>query len=69
MGPGKPWGYDDFDIDENRLPNFGQMVKWLEARQQKTVLWIAPFFQGKMAQEAHAKGYTLAGQERPVNGN
>lgn len=68
-GLGKPWGYDDFDIDENRLPNFAEMVKWLEAQQMKTVLWIAPFFQGQMAKEAHAKGYTLAGQVRPITGN
>lgn len=68
-GPGKPWGYDDFDIDETRLPNFAGMVKWLDGQHTKTVLWIAPFFQGKMMQEAHAKGYTLAGQVRPSNGN
>ena len=24
-GPGKPWGYDDFDIDYDRLPNFDAM--------------------------------------------
>src|SRR6185295_11379291 len=23
------WGYDDFEIDEKRLPNFGRMVNWL----------------------------------------
>ena len=68
-GPGKPWGYDDFDIDENRLPNFGRMVQWLDGNDTKTVLWIAPFFQGKMMQEALAKSYTLAGQVRPANGN
>jgi alpha-glucosidase (family GH31 glycosyl hydrolase) len=68
-GPGKPWGYDDFDIDEQRLPNFAEMVKWLDGKQTKTVLWIAPFYQGKMMQEALAKGYTLAGQVRPVSGN
>lgn len=68
-GPGKPWGYDDFDIDENRLPNFAEMVKWLDDQQTKTVLWIAPFFQGRMMQEALAKGYTLAGQVRPLTGN
>lgn len=68
-GPGKPWGYDDFEIDEQRLPNFGKMVKWLESQDQKTVLWIAPFFQGKMAEVAQSKGYTLAGQVRPSNGN
>ena len=45
------------------------MVKWLEGQQHEDVLWIAPFFQGEMAEEAHAKGYTLAGQVRPRNGN
>jgi alpha-glucosidase (family GH31 glycosyl hydrolase) len=68
-GVGQPWGYDDFQIDEKRLPHFGEMVKWLEGLDAKTVLWIAPFFQGEMAKQAHAKGYTLAGQVRPSNGN
>jgi alpha-glucosidase (family GH31 glycosyl hydrolase) len=67
-GPGR-MGYDDFDIDYKRLPNFDVMVKYLEAENQKTVLWIAPFFQGKMTDEANAKGYTLAGQVRPPSGN
>jgi alpha-D-xyloside xylohydrolase len=68
-GPGKPWGYDDFDIDEKRLPNFAEMVKWLDGERAKTVLWIAPFFQGQMMREALARSYTLAGQVRPVTGN
>jgi alpha-glucosidase (family GH31 glycosyl hydrolase) len=68
-GIGQPWGYDDFEIDEKRLPHFDQMVKWLEANDQKTVLWIAPFFQGKMSDEALAKKWNLAGQVRPSNGN
>ena len=68
-GPGKPWGYDDFDIDEQRLPNFAAMVQWLDSNQTKTVLWIAPFFQGKMMQQALAKAYVLAGQVRPITGN
>jgi alpha-D-xyloside xylohydrolase len=68
-GPGFPWGYDDFEIDNNRLPHFAEMVKWLDGNGAKTVLWIAPFFQGEMAKQAHAKGYTLAGQVRPINGN
>ncbi len=68
-GPGKPWGYDDFDIDENRLPNFVEMVRWLDADKTKTVLWIAPFFQGEMMKVALAKGYALPGQIRPVTGN
>ena len=63
------WGYDDFEIDQKRLPHFAEMVKWLEANNQKTVLWIAPFFQGKMAEEALGNKWNLAGQVRPSNGN
>ena len=67
-GPG-PLGYDDFEIDEKRLPHFAEMVKWLNGQNTQLVLWIGPFFQGQMATEATAKGYTLAGQERPKSGN
>ena len=67
-GPGK-MGYDDFEIDYKRLPHFDAMVKWLEWQNTKTVLWIAPFFQGKMSEDGTAKGYSLAGQVRPASGN
>lgn len=67
-GPGK-MGYDDFEIDDKRLPNFDAMVKWLGAHDQKLVLWIAPFLQGNMATEGTEKGYTLKGQVRPSSGN
>jgi alpha-D-xyloside xylohydrolase len=66
-GPGR-LGYDDFEIDSNRLPNFEQMVKWLNGQGTQAMLWIAPFFQGKMATEALAKGYNLPGQ-RPTASN
>ncbi len=64
-GPG-PLGYDDFEIDARRLPNFEAEVKWLESQNMKTVLWIGPFFQGKMIKESLDKGYTLAGQTKPT---
>jgi len=67
-GPGS-WGYDDFLIDTNRLPNFAESVKWINEQQMQMVLWIGPFFQGEMLTNALAKGYTLAGQKRPANGN
>jgi alpha-glucosidase (family GH31 glycosyl hydrolase) len=68
-GPGSPWGYDDFEIDEKRLPHFAEMVKWLNGQDAQMLLWIAPFFQGQMEKEAMARGYNLAGQQRPANGN
>ena len=68
-GPGSPWGYDDFEIDEKRLPHFAEMVKWLNGHDTQMLLWIAPFVQGQMEKEALAKGYGLAGQKRPANGN
>jgi alpha-glucosidase (family GH31 glycosyl hydrolase) len=60
-GPGR-LGYDDFEIDPSRLPNFAGMVRWLNENRMQMLLWIAPFFQGRMEQEALAKGYNLAGQ-------
>ena len=68
-GVGKPWGYDDFEIDPVRLPHFREMVQWLESRHSKTVLWITASYNGKMATEALAKGYVYPGQTRPANGN
>lgn len=68
-GPGQPWGYDDFEVDAQRLPNFGKMIEWLGSMDTKLVLWIGPFFQGQMATNALERGWTLAGQVRPKNGN
>jgi len=65
-GPGR-LGYDDFEIDPARLPNFPAMVRWLSERQTRLALWIAPFFQGRMEKEAIARGYTLAGQPPQPN--
>ena len=65
-GPGR-LGYDDFEIDPARQPNFGEMVKWLNGRNQQMMLWIAPFFQGQMEKEALARGYNLPGQPPQPN--
>ncbi len=67
-GPG-PLGYDDFEIDNDRFPHFAESVKWLTEQNIHTVMWIGPFFQGQMATNALAKGYTLAGQVRVPGGN
>ena len=67
-GPG-PLGYDDFEIDEKRLPNFAASVQWLKEQNIRTLLWIGVFLQGKMADEGLAKGYTLAGQKPQTHGN
>ncbi len=61
-GPGR-LGYDDFEVDPQRLPNFEASVKWLNSLQTQMVLWIAPFLQGRMEKEGLEKGYTLAGQK------
>jgi len=63
------WGYDDFEIDPKRLPNFAESIKWIKEQRMQMVLWIGPFFQGEMLTNALAKGYNLPGQKRPANGN
>jgi alpha-D-xyloside xylohydrolase len=65
-GPGR-LGYDDFEIDPKRLPNFAESVKWLGDQNIRMLLWIAPFFQGKMEKEGQEKGFTLAGQKPSSN--
>ncbi|MGK9477824.1 TIM-barrel domain-containing protein [Melioribacter sp. OK-6-Me] len=60
----RPWGpgvrgFDDYKIDYERLPNFEKMIKWLDSKNIKTMLWIGPFVMGKMADTAAAKGYEL----------
>ncbi len=57
-----PFGYDDFDWDEDRLPNPEAMVQWLAARETKFMLWIAPWAVGKMADEAVQLGYTVTSE-------
>ncbi len=58
-----PLGYDDFEVDPARMPNFADMVTWLRSMDMRTVLWIAPFLQGKMAEEGISRGYTMPGQD------
>ncbi len=60
-GPG-PSGYDDFEIDYSRMPNFEASIKWLNENNTQMLMWIGPYFQGKMKEEALAKGYNLPGQ-------
>ncbi|HWV56927.1 MAG TPA: TIM-barrel domain-containing protein, partial [Longimicrobiales bacterium] len=62
----RPWGpgvigYDDFDIDPARLPNFEAMVQWLREQDVRTLLWIGPFVKGQMQEEIIARGYGLPG--------
>jgi len=66
-GPG-PLGYDDFEIDAKRLPNFPETIRWVNEKHMQMMMWIGPFFQGNMAKEAMAKGYTLPGQ-KPTRNN
>ncbi len=61
-GPGR-LGYDDFEIDTKRLPNFPETIQWMNERHMQMMLWIGPFFQGNMEKEALAKGYNLPGQQ------
>lgn len=60
-GPGR-LGYDDFEIDPRRLPNFADSIRWLAEQDIRMVLWIGPFYQGHMATNALERGWNLPGQ-------
>jgi alpha-D-xyloside xylohydrolase len=68
-GPGT-FGYDDFEIDYKRLPEFEEMISWLNSKNIELMLWICPWAYGKMADTAGEKGYGLIGKNmmRPVGG-
>ena len=60
----RPWGpgvrgFDDYKIDYERLPNFENMIGWLDSKNISTMLWIGPFVMGDMANVAEEKGYDL----------
>jgi len=65
----RPWaigdyGYDDFEWDRDRLPNPEDMIKWLEKKDIRFLLWIAPWVNGEMAKTAMEKGYNVKGQRK-----
>lgn len=57
-GPGER-GFDDYAIDNERLPNFEKMVSWLNSKDMELMLWIGPFVMGDMAKTALEKKYNL----------
>jgi alpha-D-xyloside xylohydrolase len=65
-GPGR-LGYDDFEIDAQRLPHFVESIEWLGEQGTRMFLWIAPFLQGEMVREGLARGYGLPGQPPQEN--
>ena len=54
-----PYGYSDFEWDTDRLPRPKKMIDWLQRKNTKFLLWIAPWIKGSMAKEAKEKGYNL----------
>jgi len=64
----RPWakgpaGYSDFKWDPDRFPHAKQMVSWIHSKNQKLLLWIAPWVMGKnMIREGRKKGYLIPNQ-------
>jgi len=64
----RPWakgpeGYSDFEWDTQRFPHPEQMVHWVRQKNQKFLLWLAPWITGNMLTEAKQKGYLIPGTE------
>jgi alpha-glucosidase (family GH31 glycosyl hydrolase) len=69
----RPWakgsfGFDDFEWDPERLPRAEEMVRWLNGRNVRFLLWIAPWVTGDMARQAGEEGYSLPGQTALLEG-
>ncbi|MGD8780205.1 MAG: glycoside hydrolase family 31 protein [Ignavibacteria bacterium] len=66
----RPWavgnaGYEDFNWDRKRIPNPENMIRWLEKKNIRFLLWIAPWVIGDMADTAKARGFYLPSQKSP----
>ncbi len=64
----RPWaigpnGYSDFVWDPKRFPNAERMIRWLNKKNKKFMLWIAPWVMGKMVDEGLEKGFFMPGTE------
>jgi alpha-D-xyloside xylohydrolase len=57
-GPGR-FGFDDYEIDYERLPQFEEMLAWLNGKNIELMLWICPWVYGDMAEVAAEKDYGL----------
>ncbi|HER08866.1 MAG TPA: alpha-glucosidase [Bacteroides sp.] len=67
-GPGG-FGFDDYEIDYERLPGFEHMLSWLNGKDIELMLWICPWVYGDMADVAKEKGYGLVSRNmRPWPG-
>ncbi len=60
----RPWGpgvrgFDDYDIDTDRLPEPEKMISWLNGKGIELMLWIGPFVMGDMADYAEENNFDL----------
>lgn len=60
----RPWakgyhGYADFEWDTERFPNPEKMIDWLNSRDIRFMIWIAPWVVGDMQKTADEKGYSI----------
>ncbi len=68
----RPWGtgsfgFDDYNIDYERLPEFEKMIPWLNGKNMELMMWICPWVYGDMADTAIKRGYDLTGRTiRPM---
>jgi alpha-glucosidase (family GH31 glycosyl hydrolase) len=60
----RPWavgheGYDDFTWDRRRVPNPERMIRWLDDKGIRFLLWLAPWIQGSIVDEAKRRGFLM----------
>ena len=68
----RPWatgsfGFDDFNPDPERLPEFEEMVEWITSKEIRFLLWTAPWAYGEMRDEAADLGYLAPGSGKVID--
>ncbi|NOX66805.1 MAG: glycoside hydrolase family 31 protein [Chlorobi bacterium] len=70
----RPWakgnrGWGDLYWDPVRFPNAQDMIKWLDKKDIKFLVWIAPWAADNLLKEGLEKGYMMPGMKKVLGEN
>jgi alpha-glucosidase (family GH31 glycosyl hydrolase) len=70
----RPWaegnrGWGDLKWDPVRFPKAQEMIKWLDKKNIKFLVWIAPWATDNMLKEGLEKGYMMPGMKEVLGDN
>ena len=67
----RPWakgnmGWGDLEWNPERFPNAAEMIKWLDKKDMKLIVWISPWAADNFLEEGIEKGYMMPGMKETL---